>query len=193
MNQKVICVYCASSEQIKSIYLDAAKELGRTMAKKGIGCVFGAGKVGLMGALSDTLIKLGGCTIGVIPKFMMERGWGREDVSRLIITESMHERKETMMKLSDGAIALPGGCGTMEELMEVITWKQLGLYKKPFVILNINNYYGPLLEMLDKAIAENFLPQREGKKFWEVAKNIDEAIMILQKAFETTENKTIQK
>ena len=156
-NIKNVCVYSASSTKIDQSYFDAAHRLGEILAAQHINLINGAGCLGLMRAISDAALEAGGTVTGVIPHFMVEQGWHHKGLTRLIETETMHERKRIMADMSDGIIALPGGCGTLEELLEIITWKQLGLYLKPIVILNINNFYNPLLEMLEQAIEQNFM------------------------------------
>ena len=138
MNQiKNVCVYSASSTKIAPVYFAVAEELGRLLASKGINLINGAGSIGLMGATSNATLEAGGTVTGVIPRFMVEQGWHHTGLTKLIETETMHERKRLMADLSDGVIALPGGCGTLEELLEIITWKQLGLYLNPIIVLNI--------------------------------------------------------
>lgn len=179
MNQiKNVCVYSASSTKIAPVYFAAAKELGRLLAIHGINLINGAGSLGLMAATSDAVLEAGGTVTGVIPRFMVEQGWEHEGLTQLVKTETMHERKQLMAEMSDGVIALPGGCGTMEELLEIITWKQLGLYFKPIVILNINGFFTPLLEMLQRAIDENFMREEHGS-IWQVAQNAEEAVELL--------------
>ena len=172
---KNICVYCASSPQIAPVYFKAAERLGYLLAEKGINLIDGAGKVGLMGCLNNTVLAAGGTVTGVIPRFMVERGWHHSGLTQLVETETMHERKSLMARMSDAVIALPGGCGTMEELLEVITWKQLGLYLKPIVVLNIQGFYNPLIEMLEKAIGQQFM-RREHESLWQVAFTPEEAV-----------------
>ncbi len=129
-----VCVYSASSTKVDSMYFEAARELGRLLALRGIRLVNGAGNLGLMRACADACLEAGGQVTGVIPHFMVEQGWQHPGLTELIETDDMHSRKQTMARLSDGVIALPGGCGTMEELLEIITWKQLGLYLNPIVV-----------------------------------------------------------
>lgn len=172
---KNICVYCASSPQIAPVYFKAAERLGYLLAEKGINLIDGAGKVGLMGCLNNTVLAAGGTVTGVIPRFMVERGWHHSGLTQLVETETMHDRKSLMARMSDAVIALPGGCGTMEELLEVITWKQLGLYLKPIVVLNIQGFYNPLIEMLEKAIGQQFM-RREHESLWQVAFTPEEAV-----------------
>ena len=172
---KNVCVYSASSTKIAPVYFAAAEELGRLLALQGINLINGAGSIGLMAATSNAALANGGTVTGVIPRFMVEQGWHHTGLTRLIETETMHERKELMAKMADAVIALPGGCGTMEELLEIITWKQLGLYLNPIIILNVDGYYDPLLDMLHKAVDEHFMrPQHTG--IWRVATTPDQAV-----------------
>lgn len=175
---KNVCVYSASSTKIDKKYFDAANELGTLLASKNINLINGAGCLGLMKAVADATLQAGGTVTGVIPHFMVEQGWHHKGLTKLIETEDMHQRKQLMADLSDGVIALPGGCGTLEELLEIITWKQLALYLNPVVILNIDGFYDPLLEMLDKCAQENFM-REEHKKIWKVATTPEEAINFL--------------
>lgn len=174
-NIKSVCVYCASSTKIDQAYFDAAQRLGQLLAGNNIRLINGAGSLGLMCAVSDATLAAGGEVTGVIPRFMVEQGWQHNGLTELIEVESMHERKQTMATLSDAVIALPGGIGTLEELLEIITWKQLGLYLNPIIILNINGYFDPLLDMLEKAIGENFMRRQHGD-IWVVANTPEDAI-----------------
>lgn len=173
-----VCVYSASSTKIAECYFEAAERLGRLLAERHIRLINGAGNLGLMRSVTDAALQHGGEAVGVIPRFMVEQGWHHEGMTRLIEVDSMHERKQMMAELSDGVIALPGGCGTLEELLEIITWKQLGLYVKPIVVLNVNGFFNPLLEMLSKAVDEHFMrPQHTG--IWKVAETPEEAVGLL--------------
>lgn len=180
-NIQSVCTYCASSTKIALCYFQAAEELGRLLAQEKIQIINGAGNIGLMAAISDAALQAGGKVTGVIPHFMIEQGWNHIGLTQTIAVENMHERKQTMADLSDAVIALPGGCGTLEELLEIITWKQLGLYLNPIVILNTNHFFDPLLNMLDKAIAENFMRNQHGK-IWLVADEPAEAIQLIRTA-----------
>lgn len=177
-NIKNVCVYSASSTKIAPVYFAVAEELGRLLASKGINLINGAGSIGLMGTTSNATLAAGGTVTGVIPRFMVEQNWHHNGLTQLIETETMHERKQLMAEMSDGVIALPGGCGTMEELLEIITWKQLGLYLKPIIILNVQGFYDPLLEMLQRAIDGNFM-RPEHRAIWLVATSAQEAIDLL--------------
>lgn len=179
MNQiKSVCVYSASSTKIDPVYFDAAACLGKLLAEKQIRLINGAGNIGLMRAVADAVLQNEGEVTGVIPQFMVEQGWHHTGLTKLIEVESMHERKQIMAGMSDAVIALPGGCGTLEELLEVITWKQLGLYLNPIVVLNVNRFFDPLLEMLDKAIGENFMRRQHGD-IWHVATTPEEAVELI--------------
>lgn len=174
-----VCVYSASSTKIDAAYFDAARELGLLLAQNHIRLVNGAGKMGLMAAVADAALSNGGEVTGVIPHFMIEQGWHHTGLTELIEVDSMHQRKKKMADLSDAVIALPGGCGTLEELLEVITWKQLGLYLNPIVILNTKGYFNPLLEMLAQAVEENFMRVQHGA-IWQVVETPQEAIRLIQ-------------
>ena len=173
-----VCVYSASSTKIADCYFRAARELGELLGHHGIRLVNGAGNLGLMRACADACLEAGGQVTGVIPRFMVEQGWQHPGLTELIETEDMHTRKQTMARLSDGVIALPGRCGTLEELLEIITWKQLGLYLNPIVVLNTNGFYDPLLKMLDRAAEEHFMRPAH-LDIWKVASTPTEAIDLL--------------
>ncbi|MBQ8673887.1 MAG: TIGR00730 family Rossman fold protein [Bacteroides sp.] len=173
-----VCVYCASSTQIDRAYTDAARELGTLLGEKDIRVVNGAGRMGLMAAVSDAALAQGGRVTGVIPRFMVEQGWHHTGLTELIEVDDMHQRKQLMARLSDAVIALPGGCGTLEELLEIITWKQLGLYLNPIVILNTKGYYDPLIAMFGRALDEKFMrPQHAA--IWQVAHTPQEAVELI--------------
>ena len=169
-----MCVLCFQYESGQYVFR-GGRELGRLLALRGIRLVNGAGNLGLMRACADACLEAGGQVTGVIPHFMVEQGWQHPGLTELIETDDMHSRKQTMARLSDGVIALPGGCGTMEELLEIITWKQLGLYLNPIVVLNTGDYYRPLLDMLARAAGEQFMrPVHLG--IWTVASTPAEAV-----------------
>lgn len=179
MNQiNSVCVYSASSTKIDEVYFNDARQLGQLLAKRRIRLINGAGSIGLMRSVADAVLENGGEVTRVIPKFMVEQGWHHTGLSKLVEVESMHERKQLMADLSDAVIALPGGCGTLEELLEIITWKQLGLYLNPIVILNTNGFFDPLLDMLTRAIDENFMRRQHGE-IWHVATTPEEAVELI--------------
>lgn len=152
-----ITVYCASSPDVDRKFIDAARELGELAARAGVPVICGAGRTGLMGALIDGAVGCGGEAIGVIPQFMVDNGWNHSALTRTIVTADMHQRKNTMARMARGVIAMPGGCGTLEELLEIITWRQLGLYHGQVVILNTDGYYDPLIAMLSRAVELRFM------------------------------------
>lgn len=173
-----VCVYCASSTQIDKKYFRAAEELGMLIAQKGLRLITGAGNMGLMNTVENAALSAGGKVTGIIPSFMVKEGWHHTGLTELIETASMHERKQMMADISNGVIALPGGCGTFEELLEIITWKQLGLYLNPIIILNVDGYYDHLLAQLDKALEDNFM-RKIHAEIWQVATTPQEAIDLL--------------
>jgi uncharacterized protein (TIGR00730 family) len=152
-----LCVFCGSSLGVRSEYRNAAERLGELLVERGIELVYGGGNIGLMGVLADTVLARGGRVTGVIPESLMAREVGHAGLTDLRIVKSMHQRKAMMSDLSDGFIALPGGFGTLEEFCEVVTWSQLGIQAKPCGLLNVVNYYAPLLELFDHAVRERFL------------------------------------
>jgi uncharacterized protein (TIGR00730 family) len=146
---KSICVYCASGPGNNPAFVEAAREFGRILAENGIGLVYGGGSVGLMGTLADAVLDHGGAVTGVIPEFLVNREHMLARVQERIITRDMHERKRIMFERADAFVALPGGVGTLEELVEQLTWAQLGRHKKPILIANIESFWDPLLALLD--------------------------------------------
>ena len=152
-----VCVFCGSTVGGREAYAAAAHGLGAALARAGIGLVYGGGSVGLMGILADAVLAGGGEVIGVIPRPLATREIAHHGLVDLRVVESMHERKALMTELADGFVALPGGLGTLEELLEVVTWAQLGLHAKPIAVLNVAGYFDRLLALLDHAIAERFV------------------------------------
>ena len=157
MPQRRICVFCGSSAGENPAYAAVARELGRTLADRGIGVVFGGGKVGLMGVLADAALAAGGEVIGVIPDALVAREIAHTGLSKLHVVRSMHERKTLMADLASAFIALPGGYGTFEEFFEAVTWTQLGIHHKPCGLLNIDGYYDPLLALIERAVSDGFI------------------------------------
>jgi uncharacterized protein (TIGR00730 family) len=153
-----LCVFCGSAAGSREDYAIAARNLGRLLAERGIRLVYGGGNVGLMGVLADEVLRLGGQVIGVIPRHLVERELAHAGATEMRIVGSMHERKALMAELSDAFVALPGGIGTFEELLEIMTWAQLGLHNKPIGLLDVCGYYQPLLALLANAASEGFLP-----------------------------------
>lgn len=151
-----ICVFCGSNYGVNPAYAEAAREVGRALVRRGIGLVYGGGRIGLMGEVANAALAAGGEVIGVIPEALFAKELGHEGLSELRVVASMHERKGTMADLSDGFITLPGGFGTMEEFFEVLTWGQLGLHRKPCGLLNVDGYYDTLLALFDSFVGERF-------------------------------------
>lgn len=152
-----ICVFCGSNSGSNPAYTEAARHLGQLFARHGICLVYGGGSVGLMGELADAALQSGGEVIGVIPHALWAREVGHRGLTDLRIVETMHERKAMMADLADAFIALPGGLGTLEEIFEIWTWAQLGLHAKPMGFLDVNGFYGPLMQFLDRAVSDRFL------------------------------------
>jgi uncharacterized protein (TIGR00730 family) len=172
-----VCVFASSSSRINKEYGVAASELGKYLALAGISVVYGGGGIGLMGKLADAVIENNGSITGVIPSFMKDEGWDHSEVKEMILTVDMGERKKQMFNMADAIIALPGGVGTLEELTEAITLKQLGIFKGPIVILNTLNFYKSFLEFLDNMIEGQFL-RFEHKGIWEIANTPEEAVSL---------------
>lgn len=157
MPKKRLAIFCGSSTGHHPAYSASTRELARELYQRGIGAVFGGGHVGLMGLLADELMGLGGEVIGVIPRKLMEREIGHQGLTKLHVVETMHERKALMASLSHGFVALPGGIGTLEEIIEVFTWQQIGYHEKPCGFLNTQGYYDRLFQFIDHTVAEGFL------------------------------------
>ncbi len=173
-----VCVFAASSSRIDNKYMQAASELGSLFARSKINVIYGGGGIGLMGVLADSVIENGGIITGVIPSFMNDEGWGHPHVSDMIVTTDMGERKKEMFAKADAVVALPGGIGTLEELTEAITLKQLGLFKGPVVILNTLNFYKSFIEFLEQMVAGHFL-RFEHKGIWEIAETPKEVLIAI--------------
>lgn len=174
-----ICVYAASSGLANNAFTAAAERLGAAIAHRGHTLINGAGRTGLMAASTNGALAAGGEAVGVIPQFMIDHGWQHEGMTRLIVTPDMHTRKEQMAAMADACIALPGGVGTLEELLEIITWKQLGLFVKPIVVLNIDSYFDPLLAQLKRAVDEQLMrPLHTG--LWCATASPEEAVKLCE-------------
>ena len=152
-----VCVYCGSNVGSAPEFVEAAQRLGEVMARRSIGLVYGGGHVGLMGVLADSVLSNGGQVIGIITEQLVDAEVAHSGLSALEIVTSMHERKRRFEALSDGFIALPGGFGTMEEVFEILTWNQLGIVRKPVVLLDINHYWGPLFDWMDASVEAGFV------------------------------------
>lgn len=154
---KSVCVYCGSADGIPPSYLDAARQMGMTLARRGVTLIYGGGRTGLMGAVADGALAGAGQVTGVIVESMNTHALAHDGLTHLEVTATIHQRKARMYELADGYIALPGGYGTLDELFETLTWAQIGVHEKPVGLLNVSGYYDALLEMLDRATAEQFI------------------------------------
>jgi len=163
---KSICVYCGSNPGAKPIYVERATELGRRIASEGLRLVYGGGRTGLMGAVADGVLAAGGAVTGVIPQQLVDMEVAHAGVTTLEIVGSMHERKSRMFDLSDAFVALPGGFGTAEEIFEMLTWRQLGIGKKPCAFLDVNGFYAPLIGMIDQMVEQRFLHPEQRQDLW---------------------------
>jgi len=184
---KRITVFCASSRMIHSKYFEAARQLAQVLTENHITAVYGGGSVGLMGALADYMLENGGSITGVIPHFMMKVEWGHPGVKRMIITKDMHERKRILIDGVDAVVALPGGSGTLEELLEVISLKRLGKFIKPVIIINTSGFYDPLVILLNKMVEENFMRQ-DHLKMWSVINHPSQLIEAIHNSEAWDEN-----
>lgn len=156
MTMKSICVYCGSRSGQDADFATQATALGRAIADEGWRLVYGAGDVGLMGIVARATQDAGGTTFGVIPQHLIDREVGKADLTRFIVTETMHERKKVMVMNADAIVVMPGGAGSLDEFFEVLTWRQLGLHAKPIVLLNVNGYWDPLQALLDHVVNQGF-------------------------------------
>jgi uncharacterized protein (TIGR00730 family) len=176
-----ICVYCASSDRVDRRYHEAAATLGRVLAQARCTVVYGGGAVGLMGALANGALDAGGEVIGIIPRFMTDVEWQHPRVRNLEIVEDMRERKHRLLTGSDAVVALPGGCGTLEELFEAITLKRLGLYLNPIVLLDTNGFYKPLQAFLQQVIDERFM-NPEHLAMWQKVERVEDVLPAIRDA-----------
>ena len=174
-----VCVFCASSDYSNPVFLNAAYKLGEILAGESITIVYGGGSAGLMGKVAEGALSKNGKVIGIMPKFMYDLEWGHNGLTELRIVDNMCKRKDLMMKDTDAAIALPGGSGTLEELFEIITLKRLGVYLSPIIIVNINGFFNPCLQLLENAIKENFMDERN-KLMWQTVNEPSEVISAIK-------------
>lgn len=184
---KSVTIFCASSTRVPVKYIEATREIAIKLAKNKVNVFYGAGAVGLMGTLADTLLSNDGKATGIIPHFMKELEWAHVNLSELIVVDNMPLRKQMLIDSGDAILALPGGCGTLDELLEVITLKQLGQYKKPIIILNTDGFYNHLIAMLEKMIEENFMRDTH-RNIWTLIDTPKELIPALKTAPEWDEN-----
>ena len=173
-----VTVYCSSSNLAPQNYFTAASDLGREFAQRGIGLVFGGGRVGLMGCIADAVMENGGTVKGIIPRFLEEREVAHYGLTELHVVETMHERKMKLAEWGDAYLVLPGGFGTLDELIEVITWKHLGHHHKPIILLNLNGFWNPLLLFFDRIAAEHMITADQGS-YYSVCETIPEVLELL--------------
>ena len=179
--ERAVCVYCASSQAAHPQYREAAFRLGEALAIRGIAVIYGGGGRGSMGALANGALGKGGRVVGILPRFMADLEWGHPGLSELKLVEDMRTRKHLMLTSAHAAVALPGGCGTFEELLEAITLKRLGLFLGPIVLVNTRGYFQPLLEMLARAVEERFMDERH-PLMWQVVAQPEEVPDALEQA-----------
>lgn len=175
---RTLCVYCGSSQRGKESHREAAVRFGSIMADSGIRLVFGGGRIGLMGLIADSVLAGGGEVVGIIPRFLDQVEVGHSEVTEFIVTENMHDRKEKMAQMSDGFVILPGGLGTLDETFEILTWKQLGLHDKPVVIVDVDGYWKPLVDMIDHMVAENYA-RPENRDLFRVVASVEDVLPAL--------------
>lgn len=179
-----VCVYCGSSDGADPAFIEAADGLGHRLAEHGIGLVYGGGSVGLMGRIARAVMAAGGSVVGIIPQFLHDREVMLREVSELVVTQDMHERKRLMFERSDAFVALPGGIGTLEEVVEMMTWSQLGQHEKPIALVSVNDFWAPLHNLLEHMTAAGFI--REGREVaYDVVDGVDEVIPLLQRRAES--------
>jgi len=182
-----ICIYCASSAKIDEIYFEATERLAKILVNSKIHVIYGGGGHGLMGKLADTVLAHGGQIKGIMPQFMNEVEWAHKSVTDFEFTKTMHERKAKFLENIDALIALPGGTGTLEELLEAITLKRLGQFTKPIIILNTNGYYDPLIKMLERCVEEKFLRPIHAE-MWTFVNQPEEVMSAINQSMEWDEN-----
>lgn len=173
---KAITIYGASAAGLDTVFHNAAERVAREAVRLGFSVITGGGTQGMMGTVNDTVLACGGTAIGIIPQFMVDKGWGHKGLTFTEVTDDMHTRKAMMARLSTGVIALPGGVGTLDELMEIITWRQLGLYNGNVVILNVDGYWDNLLAMLDTATRRGFMRKGAESVLWHVTADPERAV-----------------
>ena len=178
---KKVCVFCASSHKVDEKYFDIAERTANTLVENETTIVYGGGAVGLMGRLADVAMSKKGNVIGIIPSFMMDVEWGHKNITELILVKDMHERKKKLVEDIDAIVILPGGSGTLEEAMEVITLKRLGKFTKPIIFINTDGFYDSLFQLFDKMIEERFM-REEHRNIWTSIDNPEDIIMAIKSA-----------
>ena len=180
--KKWVCIFCASAAGASPAYLHAARDLGRRVAQRGFGLLYGGATVGAMGAVADAALAAGGQVVGVIPEVIREREIDHRGLTELHVVATMHERKAMLAGRADAFIALPGGYGTMDEFIEIVTWAQLRIHAKPCVLVNVNGFYDGLLRFLDTCVDEGFI-QPENRRLVQVAPDPEEALSIVERTW----------
>ena len=170
-----LCIYCGSSSRGHPSHHTAARRMGEILAEERIRLIYGGGSVGVMGMLADAVSNGGGEVIGIIPEFLDQLEVGRRDCTELIVTDSMHSRKQRMAELADGFVILPGGLGTLDELFEIMTWRQLGLHDKPIVVVNVDGYWASLTSLLDDIVEENYA-RPEHRDLLRIVETVDDVL-----------------
>lgn len=178
---KSVCVYCGSSGKVDEIYKQAARDMGRVIAERGWTTVYGGGATGLMGLTADAALAAGGKVFGAIPSFLHEREVQHTGLTELHVVETMHERKQKLVDLSDGFVIMPGGLGTMDEFFEVVTWRQLGVHDKPIVVVSVDGYWDPLKALVDKIVEERFARESDRDQV-QFARSVEEVPELLLSA-----------
>jgi uncharacterized protein (TIGR00730 family) len=176
-----VCVYCASSKQCDPAYLEAAERLGRHLARHQVTLVYGGGGAGAMARLAEGALQAGGKAIGIMPRFMVELEWGHKQLTEMRIVEDMRERKHLMLEGADAVVALPGGCGTLEELLETMTLKRVGRYLGPIILVNTRGFYDRVVAALEHCIAEHFMDTRH-RDLWSVVNEPEDVLSAIQTA-----------
>jgi uncharacterized protein (TIGR00730 family) len=180
--KKYVCVFCASAAGASPVYLQAASELGRRIAERGYGLVYGGATVGAMGAVADAALAAGGAVVGVIPDVIREREIDHKHLTELHVVRTMHERKAMLAERADAFVALPGGYGTMDEFIEIVTWAQLKIHARPCVLVNVNGFWDGLLTFLDTCVAEGFI-QAENRGLVQVARDVEQALAVVERTW----------
>ena len=175
-----VCIFCGSAPGARPSYSRAAEDMGAALARAGLTLVYGGGKLGLMGIVADAVLAAGGRVVGVIPRMLIERECAHPNLTTQHVVTTMHERKTLMADMSDAFVGLPGGMGTFDELVEIVTWAQLGLHAKPVILANVDDYFSALYDMLDKAVVEGFVTP-ESRARWRNAESVTAVIRILMK------------
>jgi uncharacterized protein (TIGR00730 family) len=176
-----VCVYCASSRVCDQVYFRAAATLGGELARNGIALIYGGGGGGLMGTLADAALREGGRVTGILPMFMDELEWGHGSLTEMILVSDMHERKRTMLERADAVVALPGGCGTLEELFEAVAWKRLGLFVGPIALVNVQGFFDPCVSLLERCVEQRFMDERH-RSMWTVVDSPEAVVQALHNA-----------